>query len=137
MPGLIVDASIVLATVLPDEGSALAEHAMDTLSESGALVPLHWPLEIANGLLIAQRRGRVSAEARKKAISYMTQLPVELDGDTHRYALSSISGIAERLGLTAYDAAYLELVARSALPLATLDDQLFRAAKKAQLPVLE
>lgn len=92
---------------------------------------------MANGLLIAQRRGRISAQARKKAIGYVGQLPVELDSDTHRYALSSISGMAERFMLTAYDAAYLELVARSALPLATLDDALYRAAKKASLPVLD
>lgn len=39
-------------------------------------------------------------------------------------------------GLTVYDAAYLDLAIRLRLPLATLDDDLRREAKKARIKLL-
>jgi predicted nucleic acid-binding protein len=43
---------------------------------------------------------------------------------------------ARRTNLTVYDAAYLELAARRRLPLATLDDKLREAARRAGLALI-
>jgi predicted nucleic acid-binding protein len=51
--------------------------------------------------------------------------------------LSTASGfmldVARRLGLTAYDAAYLGLAALPAVPLATLDDRLAAACRRGDI----
>jgi predicted nucleic acid-binding protein len=137
MAALVLDASIVLAELLPDETNPRADTAIQILSRGGGLAPAHWPLEVANGLLMAERRKRIDASFRLKCLADVGGLPVALDSETQSFALSSISDLAARYGITVYDAAYLELAARSGLPLATLDDELHDAAKIARVPVLE
>jgi predicted nucleic acid-binding protein len=53
----VVDASMAFAWVLPSQGTPAAD-ALLTRIESGAtpVVPSLWFLEVANGLLAAQRR---------------------------------------------------------------------------------
>ncbi len=129
MAKLIVDASIILAVVLPDENEPLADHATSLMAQFGAEVPAHWPLEIANVLVMAERRGRITEHVRRKAIEYIGALPALLDDRTQEKAWSSSLDIAVRRKLTLYDAAYLELAARTGLPLATLDGGLAAAAR--------
>ncbi len=130
MAGLIVDASITLSAVLPDEMSPRAKHAWEMVVAQGALVPSHWALEVANGLLVAQRRKRISDVDRRETVSDLMSIPVAVDGRTIEMAWSDATVLAVRHQLTCYDAAYLELALRAGLPLATLDEDLFRAAKK-------
>ena len=49
---------------------------------------------------------------------------------------NAVSAIADRHGLTVYDAAYLELAQRRRLPLATLDRALCRAAREAGVEIV-
>lgn len=124
----VLDASIVLAFILPDESEPLAALAMDAISRNSALAPVHWPLEIANGLLIAQRRRRITPAIRLGGLADAALLPVELDDQTQLRAWGQTSDIAAKYNLSIYDAAYLELAHRKRLPLATLDKALQRAA---------
>jgi predicted nucleic acid-binding protein len=96
--------------------------------ERGALVPAHWLVEVGNGLLMAERRKRISAAERNKALSYIAALPFEIDDRLRETIWSATTELAASHALTLYDAVYLELAARSGLPLATLDDKLRRAA---------
>ena len=130
MPSLVVDASIALSAVLPDEMNRRANKAWELVVTQGALVPSHWALEVANGLLVAQRRRRITDIDRRETISDLMSISVVIDGRTIEMAWSDASALAVRHQLTVYDAAYLELALRAGLPLATLDEQLFLAARK-------
>jgi predicted nucleic acid-binding protein len=129
MPELVLDASIMLTVALPDEDNGVATRAVKRMIEHSALVPCHWLLEIGNGLLMAERRRRISSEMRNKALVFISALPFELDQPLRDVVWSAAIELAASHGLTLYDAVYLELAARNGLPLATLDDDLHRAAR--------
>jgi len=61
---------------------------------------------------------------------------VKLDPQTDQQAWSATLRLAERHRLTLYDAACLELALRPNLPLATLDEDLRRAASAEKVQVL-
>jgi predicted nucleic acid-binding protein len=131
MPGYVVDPSVALAWLLPDETNAAA-NALRLAVEEGAeaWIPVHWWLEIGNGLLMAERRGRITAEAIAQALSLVDALPLEEDEKTAEQIPVRTLALARKHGLTIYDAAYLELAQRRGAILATFDDQLLKAAKK-------
>jgi predicted nucleic acid-binding protein len=119
MAGLVLDSSITLSWCLPDEVGR--EEIQREVARSGAIAPAHWPLEVANALLMAERRQRINAEFRNFALRGLAALPIILDAETSARAWNETLRLAETCRLTAYDAAYLELAQRLALPLATLD----------------
>lgn len=106
------------------------------MTETGASAPLLWPLEVLNGLLVAERRHRLDAPRRARLVGFLRELPVALDLDTADKAWDATSKLAERFALSIYDAAYLELARRRRLPLASLDRNLRAAAVAADVPVL-
>lgn len=138
MPALVVDASVALAWALPDEGSAYADAALSVVESEGLRVPELWPREVANGLAIAYIRKRLTADAEQAFLTALAKLNISVSQSPS--ALSSIrNGVAwaKRCGLTAYDAAYVELAAREGLMLATLDARMHEAAVKAGVTVFD
>jgi predicted nucleic acid-binding protein len=136
MPAFVLDASVALAWMLPDEANAVAaQHLIEAVVEEGAVVPAHWRLEVGNGLLMAERRGRVPNGTVAALLSRLAALPIALDPETAARAWDAAPDLVRRHGLSLYDAAYLELAARKALPLATFDAALRRAAAAEQVPV--
>jgi predicted nucleic acid-binding protein len=93
-------------------------------------------LEAANALLVAERRGRLERDRRRRLCGFLSALPIALDTETATQAWTTTAGLAERFGLSAYDAANLELAERLDLPLASLDGELRRAANTLGLPLL-
>jgi predicted nucleic acid-binding protein len=126
MAGLVIDSSIALSWCLPDEDGM--DQIQQEVAVSGATAPAHWPLEVANALLMAERRQRINAAFRNAALRDLAALPIVLDTETSARAWHETLTLAEGYRLTAYDAAYLELAQRRALPLATLDAELRVAA---------
>jgi predicted nucleic acid-binding protein len=100
------------------------------LLDEDALVPANWPLEVAQALLSADRRGRITRERRMGAIGHLEGLPILVDRETPDRAMSEIAQIAGTHALTIHDAAYVELARRAGLPLATFYRGLARAAEK-------
>jgi predicted nucleic acid-binding protein len=125
---IVVDASVTLAWCFADEVSSAADAALDRLADEGAVVPAIWPFEVANGLRTAQRRGRLDLSDVARLRSLLLALPIEVEGIDLATALGEVSEVAGSLDLTAYDAAYLALAARRAVPLATADERLRSAA---------
>ena len=123
----VLDSSVVLAWLLPDETNEAADRLADRLEQEFASVPAIWALELTNALLMAQRRGRIKDDELDRFISAVLALPIEIDRDSVGPGMSAILALARKLGLTAYDAAYLELAKRQGLPLATLDMKLRQA----------
>lgn len=132
----VLDSSVALAWVLPDEGNVYADELLERLIADGAVVPPIWPLEIGNVLLVALRRGRIRQEEFEAIVDRLARLPIEIDNEATDHALASVLLLAAGLGLTTYDAAYLDLAQRRNLPLATLDRRLRSASTTANLEVL-
>ncbi len=124
-----MDASVALAWCFEDERSDYADRVLASFVE--ALVPSNWPLEISNALVLARRRKRIEAANILRFVRFLEELPVVIDPLTAEKAMKETRTIAESRGLTAYDAAYLELAMRQGVPLATLDDDLRRAMTEA------
>jgi predicted nucleic acid-binding protein len=133
---LVVDASLALAWYFQDEATPGTEKVLDRVAEGGAVVPGLWRLELANGLQVAVRRGRISIAYRDASLADLMQMQIETDSETNTQAWSATLRLAETQELTLYDAAYLELAQRRRLPLATLDRELRRAADKVGVAVL-
>lgn len=109
---------------------------LDRVVEQGAFAPQLWPLEAVNGLLIAQRRGRIDAAKRHRFARGLHALPIRIDQETATQVWSATHTIAESHQLSAYDAAYLELALRLGAPLATKDRPLAAAAHSLGVPLL-
>jgi len=126
---IVVDASCALSWCFADESDTYAESILHVLAKEGALVTSHWRLEIANTLLIGERRKRHQQSDTARSITFLDALPIHVDDQTSRRALGDALAIARSYGITVYDAAYLELSLREGLPLATLDSDLIEAAR--------
>jgi predicted nucleic acid-binding protein len=132
----VIDPSVALAWLLPDETNALAETIREAVENGAeAWIPAHWWLEIGNGLLMAERRGRIAPEQVAQALSLVDSLPLEKDEDTAGQIPMRTMALARKHCLTLYDAAYLELAQRRGAILATFDAQLMKAAAKERVPI--
>jgi predicted nucleic acid-binding protein len=132
---LVLDASVALSWLLEDTGpgQAYAVAVFDVLGDPGAeaLVPVTWGLEVANVVAKSEARGQLLPSRSQAFLSGVSAAPIVCDTETYPKALRETLELARRYRLSAYDASYLELALRSALPLATLDEELRRAAGKA------
>ena len=132
---LVVDSSMTLAWYFEDEQTPQAMDVLREIGTVGGVVPSLWFWEVANGLQMAIRRNRVDTGFRAAALRALSALPISVDGEADRHAWTATLRLADRFGLTMYDAAYLELALRMALPLATLDRPLAAAARAEAVPV--
>ena len=135
MPACVLDSAMALAWVLPGEGNATTSALLDEVADDGALVPALWPLEIANVLLMAERRQRITQAQRTRALTTLGALPIDFDTETAARAWARTADLAATYNLTVYDATYLELALRSGLKLATLDAALSRAGRMSGIEV--
>ncbi len=128
---LVVDASVALAWALPDESSAYAEAVLVTVEKEGLRVPALWAREIANGLAVAYLRKRITSADERAFLAALSHLIIDVEEASD--ALTAIrdgTAAAIRFGLTAYDAAYVDLASREQLTLATLDTAMCKAAEQ-------
>lgn len=130
MPAFVVDASVTLAWCFEDESNSLSESLLERLGRGDRiLVPAHWPTEVLNGLLVAQRRKRIRPGQAALFWDEIAQLPIDAEPPLSVIQAKLVLTLSEKHGLTAYDAAYLELASRRQLPLGTLDSDLRSAAQ--------
>jgi len=131
----VLDCSVTMAWCFEDEMTDYTEAVFDSLTKAKAMVPSLWVLEVANVLLCAQRKKRINKMRTIEFKDSLNLLPIQIDHTTAYRAMGSIMELADETGLTIYDAAYLELALHSALPLATLDQNLKKAAKKMNIGI--
>jgi predicted nucleic acid-binding protein len=128
----ILDASVVLTWCFPDENSEFAERiALLFKQGDSAIAPAFWPHEILNALLVGEKRKRISDTLIRAFLDDLQALPVVLAQVPAEAVFGRIQSLAREHGLTAYDAAYLDLADTAGVPLATLDKDLIRACGKA------
>jgi predicted nucleic acid-binding protein len=132
----VLDNSVAMRWLLASEkksDQAYAELVLQSLVEAEAVVPHLWHLEAANVLLNAEKHGELGAGEVERFIAQLESLPVQVDMLTAQKAFSRTLSLSRAYKLSSYDAAYLELAIREGLPLATLDKDLKKAAKKADV----
>ena len=127
----VIDASVALAWCFVDEASGDADDVLGRLERETALAPAHWPLEVANALRTAERRGRLAATDLPRLRALLAALPVEIAPVELTTAVGGVLEAARTYDLSAYDAAYLDLAAARAIPLATIDGRLRAASARA------
>jgi predicted nucleic acid-binding protein len=133
----IVDASVGFAWVYEEQATSETDGLLNQVAAGATVVvPALWFLEMANVLLVAQRRHRLTAIQRKAALEKLTAMQFTMDEEGMRHAFGLTSELAEKHGLTIYDAAYLELASRRSLPLASRDEALKTAARRCGVKAL-
>lgn len=134
----VLDASVALAWAFPDKGSERADLLLSS-AHSGILfhVPALWWYEVANALVVAQRRLRIGVAEACRIMELYGMLPIETDFSLGVDSMWRFCSLAREHGISAYDAAYMELAQRLGMGLATFDNRLRLVAQKAGLEVVE
>lgn len=127
--GLVIDSSISIAWCFPDERDDYSQAVLDALASQKAFVPDLWHLEVANTLIVGERRKRSTQANTVAWLGFLSSLPIVVDDATRTHAFGNTLSLARDHNLSVYDATYLELALRRGLPLATLDDKLRAAAR--------
>jgi predicted nucleic acid-binding protein len=125
----VLDGSVTLSWCFEDESGAETEAVLEALSSGEAIVPPIWALEIANALLVAERRKRLTHAKSDAFVNALRAMSIREDPAAPRHPSEDLMSLARATGLTSYDASYLELAIRTKLPLATLDGPLRKAAR--------
>ena len=126
----VLDASVAVAWCFEDESTEFTESVLSLLVDGAeAVVPSIWPFEVANSLLMAERRKRIVLARSTALLQQIAGLPISVSLIDAKQAFDQILPVARQQSLSEYDAAYLDLALRRGLPLATLDAELRRSAK--------
>ena len=136
MSHFVLDASVTLCWCFENQATKYTEAIFEMLAGGDeAVVPFIWPLEIANVLVTAERRKDLKAAQVTNFTEEFTAWPIQVDTVGLDRAFQQILSAARFYRLSAYDAAYLELAIREGLPLATLDNDLRKAASAAGVKI--
>ena len=125
---LVLDCSVTMSWCFEDEASELGDRILDALQNQEAFVPSIWPLEVANVLVIAERRNRLKTADSARFLELVRSLPILIEEVSLPRATGAVLSLAREQDLSVYDAAYLDLAMRSGATLATTDKALAKAA---------
>jgi len=132
----VVDCSIAMAWLFQDEATPKTAALLNRLATETALVPSWWFIEITNVLAMAERKGRITPTQSDAFIADLSKLGIERDDEAADRAFTHLLALCRIHRLSGYDAIYLDLAIRRSLPLATLDEDLRRTAKKVGVGLL-
>jgi len=127
---LVLDCSIAMTWLFREEATPNTMALLGRLAYETALVPGLWFIEVTNVLALAERKKRIAPAQSDAFIADMGKLGIERDDEAPGRAFTNLLPLCRTHRLTCYDAIYLELALRRDLPLATLDDDLRKTAKK-------
>ncbi|MGI9289444.1 MAG: type II toxin-antitoxin system VapC family toxin [Pseudomonadales bacterium] len=133
-----MDNSIAMRWLLASEKKSdqtYAEAVLKSLVDVYATVSNLWHLEATNVLIAAEKRGALATGDVERFIAQLESLPIQVDPMTAHQAFSRTLSLSKAYKLSSYDAAYLELAIREGLPIATLEKDLLKAAKKADVTI--
>jgi predicted nucleic acid-binding protein len=132
---VVIEASLAASWCFPDERTSYTEAVLNTISGGAeAIAPRLWAYEIRNCILMGVRRRRITMAHAEAFLEDLKSLPIRL---TDPLSSSHVFALADRHGLTVYDAAYLNIAIREGIPLVSLDKALIRAAENLGLPAFQ
>jgi predicted nucleic acid-binding protein len=123
-----------MAWCFEDEATTETDAILDRLRQDHALVPSLWEYEVANVLLVAERRTRITEFQSARFLALLRQLPIHVSPPPESAA--ALTAIGRRHQLSAYESAYLELASREGVALASQDNRLRKAAEASGIPLL-
>jgi len=132
----VLDASAAMAWCFEDEMTDGSRALLDRLQSESAIVPSLFLVEVSNILVVACRRGRITETDSSQFVDLLLDLDLRVDGAGAAVLLNEVRVLARSEGLSAYDAAYLELARRESLALATRDTALAAAARRIGVDLL-
>lgn len=138
MTTFVLDNSVAMRWLLASNkvsDQRYAESVLRSLANAEAVVPNLWHLEAANVLLSAANRKELEISAIERFTGQLENLPITVDTLTANQVFGHTMSLAKAYRLTSYDAAYLELALRESLPLATLDKDLLKAARRSDIEI--
>ena len=121
----VLDASIAGCWAFKDEQHPQADEAFTRIRTEEALVPSLWWFEVRNILAVNERRKRIKEPDTNSFLRNLSRLRIRVDRAPEE---AIVLRLARNHRLSVYDASYLELALREALPIATLDSELAVAA---------
>ena len=138
MNRFVLDASVALAWFIDPSMAPLAARVQRLLLQGDrAVVPHLWRPEVANGFVMAQKRGILTAARSAQALAELDILLAQsIENVSHDLSIQRVVTIAQQFALTAYDATYLQTAREQQLPLATLDRRLSAAAGQAGVSLI-
>jgi predicted nucleic acid-binding protein len=137
LTSFVLDNSVAMRWCFESGAYPYADSVLNRLATGDtAMVPVLWFYEASAVLSRAQNIGMLTASKAAAFITELKSLNLIADDAGIARVLTDVHRLALSYRLTSYDAAYLELATRLNLPLATLDDELLRAAGAAGILVL-
>lgn len=136
--GFVLDASVTIRWAFQDGSAAdraYADQVLDSLLSASAVVPALWYTETIHVLRCAEDDKKLGESALTGFVYRLGQLPINLDAASPAGVQLAVAAISREYKLSGYGAQYLELARRRNFPIATLDKDLRKAAKKAGVPV--
>lgn len=134
MPTIVIDANVALDWLF--DRNARAAAVKQVLDRSELIAPWLWRLEIANSILVYERRKLISSAVANQVLTLADELPIAFLGDGVVGTVTGLFHFARPYHLTAYDATYLELALRQNVGLYTRDRNLQMAARRAGVPLV-
>jgi predicted nucleic acid-binding protein len=132
----VVDNSVVMTWCFNDKANKYSDAILDSLNTSTAFVPSIWPLEVGNILLVAERRKRLREADSIRFIALIAELPIVIEQEQPERMMKDILALARKHKISTYDASYLDLAMRKGIPIASLDKDLRKAARRSRVAIL-
>jgi predicted nucleic acid-binding protein len=128
----VLDASVAIAWVVSSQATSYTRRIRLLAKREPFHVPIIFVAEVANVLLVLERRGILSAQAAVAAAEVLGRLDPVVHASYP--GIAQLRALGRRFGLSAYDATYLALAMDLHLPVACGDrplrDSLPRAGVK-------
>ena len=131
----VLDNSVSMRWLFKDGTEAdllYSEQVLEALKEGSAVVPGVWWLEVSNVIARAEAQQLLPETQSRKFLDTLRKMPITVDSSPVEQLWKQTLHLARKFKISAYDAAYLELVIRQNIVLATLDADLARAARQSK-----
>ena len=139
MNSFVLDNSVTMRWCFEETATAYSDSVYQKLAEGAeAVVPVIWLYEVISVLAKAQKSKSIASEKAEAFLSELrSSVTIRVDWDGSDRILTDVHKLAVTNRLSGYDAAYLELALRKRMPLASLDEDLKRAAIASGINLVE
>jgi predicted nucleic acid-binding protein len=134
MKRIIIDASITMAWLFDEDSGA--SKIKSVLDRCELVAPWLWRREVANAVLVRERRKILTEAQGFRLLQLIDQLTIELVAEPVARTATTLAQTARPHQLSSYDAVYLDLAIRLGLPLFTQDNNLRVAAGRVGVPLI-
>ncbi len=137
MDTIVLDASIAMGLCFEDQIDATVLQTIEALRTMQGVVTPQWHTEVAEQLLVVERKKRILPADREHFLNLLRSLQLEVDHQGDNDAWGAAYALANEHGLRIEDAQLLLLGLRRRGIIATCRPELNKAAKKMGLPLVQ